>query len=124
MKEVNKCVKDLLEAKAINDSLSIDEELYELLKKISKTKNFENKYRDKATVLLNKVMHFNEYQNTIIRDNDDGLTLNETDKLLGKRVLKRSAKENVDYKMNRKRDKKDQDKKGEGGISSSSDVNS
>lgn len=48
MKEVNKCVKDLLEAKAIDESLSIDEELYDLLKKISKSKTFENKYRDKA----------------------------------------------------------------------------
>lgn len=61
MKDVNKCVKDLLEAKAINDALSIDEDIYELLKKIQKTKNFENKYRDKATVLLNKILHFNEY---------------------------------------------------------------
>ena len=34
MKEVSKCVKDILEAKAINDCMSIDEELYDLLKKI------------------------------------------------------------------------------------------
>ena len=48
MKEVSKCTKDILEAKAINDGLSIDDELLDLLKKITKTKNFENKYRDKA----------------------------------------------------------------------------
>jgi hypothetical protein len=50
-----------MEAKTINDSLSIDDELLDLLKKITKTKNFENKYRDKAQVLLTKLLHFNEY---------------------------------------------------------------
>jgi len=68
MKDVGRCVKDLLEAKSVNDSIAIDEEIYELLKKVSKNKSFENKYRDKATVLLNRVLHFNDYQNTIIRD--------------------------------------------------------
>jgi hypothetical protein len=38
LKEVGKCVKDILEAKAINDGLPIDEEIFDLLKKISKTK--------------------------------------------------------------------------------------
>ena len=61
MKEVSKCTKDILEAKAINDGLSIDDELLELLKRITKTKNFENKYRDKAQVLLTKILHFNEF---------------------------------------------------------------
>jgi hypothetical protein len=37
MKDVRKCIKDLTEARKINDSLQIDEELYELLKKIIKT---------------------------------------------------------------------------------------
>ena len=97
MKEVSKCAKDLLEAKAVNDGLHIDEEIFDLLKRIQKTKQFENKYRDKATVLLNKIIHFNDYQNTIIRDeNNDEVGFDSM--LLGKRTLKRSAKENIDYK--------------------------
>lgn len=93
-------MKDLLEAKAVNDGLPIDEEIFDLLKRISKTKQFENKYRDKATVLLNKIIHFNDYQNTIIRDenNEEILNINADPSLLGKRTLKRSAKQNVDYK--------------------------
>ncbi len=97
LKEVSKCVKDLLEAKSVNDSLPIDEEIFDLLKRISKTKQFENKYRDKATVLLNKIIHFNDYQNTIIRDENNNEDILDPS-LLGKRTLKRSAKENVDYK--------------------------
>lgn len=97
LKEVSKCVKDLLEAKSVNESLPIDEEIFDLLKRISKTKQFENKYRDKATVLLNKIIHFNDYQNAIIRDENNEEILNDPS-LLGKRTLKRSAKENVDYK--------------------------
>jgi hypothetical protein len=34
MKEVSKCAKDLLEAKAVNDGLHIDEEIFDLLKRI------------------------------------------------------------------------------------------
>jgi hypothetical protein len=34
VKEVSKCVKDLLEAKSVNDCLHIDEEIFDLLKKI------------------------------------------------------------------------------------------
>lgn len=83
----------------MNESLPIDEEIFDLLKKISKTKQFENKYRDKATVLLNKILHFNDYQNTIIRDEglDENALLNDPS-LLGKRTLKRNAKQNIDYK--------------------------
>ena len=116
MKDVSRCVKDLLEAKAVNDSITVDEEMFELLKKISKTKQFENKYRDKATVLLDKIIHFNDYQNTIIRDeNDAGGEVNGYgEQLLGKRVLKRSAKQNVDYKDHgvghKKREAKNRDK--------------
>lgn len=32
-----------------------------MLKRIQKTKGFENKYKDKAAVLLDKLLHFNEY---------------------------------------------------------------
>lgn len=93
---MSKCVKDLLEAKSVNDSLPIDEEIFDLLKRISKTKQFENKYRDKATVLLNKIIHFNDYQNTIIRDENNNEEILDPS-MLGKRTLKRSAKVNVDY---------------------------
>lgn len=34
MKEVSRCVKDLLEAKALSDGLPLDEEIFDLLKKI------------------------------------------------------------------------------------------
>lgn len=129
LKEVSKCVKDLLEAKSVNDSLPIDEEIFDLLKRISKTKQFENKYRDKATVLLNKIIHFNDYQNTIIRDENNNEEILDPS-MLGKRTLKRSAKENVDYKekngATKKRDqKKDQRKSSlEEGEENSSQENS
>lgn len=61
MKEISKCVKDILQAKAVNDTLVIDEELYDLLKKIQKMKNFENKYREKASLLMTKLVHLNDY---------------------------------------------------------------
>ena len=38
LKECSKCVDKLLEAKSNNPSLEIDEELYDLLKRIQKTK--------------------------------------------------------------------------------------
>lgn len=38
MKEVSKMIKDTLEAKAIDDQMQIDEDLYDLLKRITKTK--------------------------------------------------------------------------------------
>jgi len=62
LKDVAKCVDDLLEAKGANPSLEIDEELYDLLKRINKTKQIEAKYRSKATVLLDKLLHFNDYR--------------------------------------------------------------
>ena len=56
--------------------MHVDEDIYELLKKIQKAKQFHNKYRDKAQDLLNKLIHFNDYQATIIRD-EIGLDPNE-----------------------------------------------
>ena len=72
LKEISKCVADILEAKSTNHSLEIDEELYELLKRINKTKQFEHKYRTKATVLLDKILHFNDYR---IMDGEEGSRL-------------------------------------------------
>ena len=72
LKEISKCIDDILEAKSTNPSLEIDEELYELLKKINKTKQFEHKYRTKATVLLEKLLTFNDYR---IMDGEDGSRL-------------------------------------------------
>lgn len=66
MKDVSHCVKGMLDAKTLDDSRQIDEDIYELLKKVSKNKDFESKYRDKATVLLDKVLHFNEYREQLI----------------------------------------------------------
>ena len=59
-------MKGILDAKTIDDSRQIDEEIYELLKKISKSKDWDSKYRDKATVLLDKVLHFNEYREQLL----------------------------------------------------------
>ena len=42
-------------------NFQIDEEIYDLLKRIQKTKGIENKYKDKATILLDKLLNFNEY---------------------------------------------------------------
>ena len=69
MKEVTKCVNDLLENKSANPSLEIDEEMYDLLKRINKTKSFDHKYRTKSTVLLDKILHFNDYR---IMDGENG----------------------------------------------------
>jgi len=66
MKDVSHCVKGMLDAKTVDDRLTIDEEIYELLKKISKNRDFEDKYRNKATVLLDKVLHFNDYREQLI----------------------------------------------------------
>lgn len=66
MKDVSHCVKGMLDAKTLDDSRTLDEEIYEVLKKISKNKDFESKYRDKATVLLDKVLHFNEYREQLM----------------------------------------------------------
>ena len=38
LKEISRCVDDTLSAKSMNPSLEIDEELYDLLKRINKTK--------------------------------------------------------------------------------------
>ena len=62
MKEVTKCVNDILELKGQNPSHEIDEEIYDVLKRINKTKGFENKYKSKATVLLDKILHFNDFR--------------------------------------------------------------
>ena len=47
---------------------------------------------------MNKIIHFNDYQNTIIRDENNDEVGYDPTMLLGKRTLKRSAKENIDYK--------------------------
>ena len=62
LKEVTKCVNDILEAKSMNPAHVIDEEIYEVLKRINKTKGFENKYKSKSTVLLDKILHFNDFR--------------------------------------------------------------
>ena len=61
LKDIAHCVKELLEAKANNPTLTIDEDIFDLLKRISKMKSFEHKYRDKAALQLDKLLHFNEY---------------------------------------------------------------
>ena len=69
LKEVTKCVDDILESKTINPTVEIDEEIYDLLKRMVKTKQFEHKYRTKSTMLLDKMLHFNDYR---MLDGDDG----------------------------------------------------
>ena len=61
LKEVTKCVDDVLGSKSTNPTLEIDEELYDLLKRINKMRQFEEKYR-------NKLLTFNDYR---IMDNGD-----------------------------------------------------
>ena len=68
LKEVSKCVDDVLEALKGNPTMEIEEELYDLLKRMNKMKQFEEKYRTKATVLLEKLLTFNDYR---IMDNGD-----------------------------------------------------
>ena len=46
MKEVSYCIKGMLDGKTIDDSLLLDEEIYEFLKKIYKHKDYESKYRN------------------------------------------------------------------------------
>lgn len=62
MKEVSHCVKGILDAKLLDDMRQIDEELFELLKKLSKSKELDEKYKSKAGIMLDKVLHFDEYQ--------------------------------------------------------------
>ena len=63
LKDIAHCVKELLDAKTNNPTLTIDEDIFDLLKRVSKMKSFEHKYRDKAALQLDKLLHFNEYQN-------------------------------------------------------------
>lgn len=97
LKEVGKCVNDILDAKSQNPSLEIDEELYDLLKRINKTKSFEHKYRSKATVLLERVLNFNDYR---IMDGEGD----------GQRLQRKAKQKPKDYKektsINGKRRKK------------------
>lgn len=53
--------------------MEVDEEIYDLLKRINKTKQLLDKYRTKATVLLDKLLHFNDYR--IIDGEPDGQRL-------------------------------------------------
>ena len=48
MMDVSHCVKGILDAKTLDDSKTIDEEIYVLLMKIFKNNEFESKYKDKA----------------------------------------------------------------------------
>ena len=110
-------MKGILDAKTLDDSRTIDEEIYELLKKISKNKEFESKYRDKATVLLDKVLHFNEYREQLILQEagEHGLTgdavknLQNGGRRMGRkkgltilRTASRNEKEKRSLKMERK----------------------
>lgn len=107
MKDVSHCVKGLLDAKTLDDTRVIDEEIYELLKKLSKSKDFEVKYRDKAAVLLDRILNFNEYRdNALINQmKEDGTMDDEKMRQLqncngGVRRMGRAAKGNVDYTSN------------------------
>ena len=44
-KEVTRCVNGLLDAKLADDSRSIDEEIYDLLQRLAKAKDFIEKHR-------------------------------------------------------------------------------
>ena len=88
LKEISRCVDDTLSAKSMNPSLEIDEELYDLLKRINKTKQFEHKYRTKSTVLLDKLLHFNDYR---IMDGDDGQRLQRKAKAKPKDYKEKSS---------------------------------
>ena len=102
LKDVSMCVKGILDAKTIDDSRTIDEEIYELLKKIQKNKEFESKYRDKAAVLLDKVLHFNEYREQLIMQEakDGNIGQDQLPAMTNGRRMGRAAKANVDYKSN------------------------
>ncbi len=65
MKDVSRCVKGLLDAKLADESRTIDEEIYDLLKRCSKLKDFDEKYKTKASVMLDRVLHFDDYQATM-----------------------------------------------------------
>ena len=101
LKDIAHCVKELCDAKAQNPTIQIDEDIYDLLKRVTKMKAFEHKYRDKAALQLDKLLHFNEYQNL-----DDGL-------ISGRGNLGRQAKKKeVDYQekttiSGRRKNKKD-----------------
>ena len=111
MKEISTCVKGILDAKTADDTRTIDEEIYELLKKISKNNAFESKYRDKATVLLDKVLHFNEYREQLLLQ-EGGSDINSLLANQAGRRMGRAAKEKVDYTSNglKKRDQKNKEK--------------
>jgi len=69
MKDVQKVVRDLIEVKQYSESINVDEELIDLVKRITKTKNFENKFRDKAQVLLEELRELQQQKSDIIQDN-------------------------------------------------------
>ena len=50
MMDVSHCVKGILDVKTLDDSRTIDEQIYVLLMKIFKNNEFERKYQDKATL--------------------------------------------------------------------------
>jgi hypothetical protein len=61
MKEVSHCVKGILDAKLADNTRTIDDELYELLKKLKKASSLDDKYKEKADIMLQRVLGFDDY---------------------------------------------------------------
>lgn len=59
--DCSNCVDKLLEAKTKSPTFQIDEEIYDLLKRIGKTKGFDLKHKTTASALLDKLLHFDQY---------------------------------------------------------------
>lgn len=57
LKDIQKCTDDLVAAKQVDPSFVIDEDIYELLKKVSKCKDFATKYKDKAQAHLDMLLN-------------------------------------------------------------------
>jgi uncharacterized coiled-coil DUF342 family protein len=57
MKEISKCVADLIKAKQNDPAYVIDEDIYDLLKKLIKCKDLISKYKDKAQRKLDEILN-------------------------------------------------------------------
>ena len=57
MKEIGKCVADLIKAKQNDPAYVIDEDIYDLLKKLIKCKDLITKYKDKAQRKLDEILN-------------------------------------------------------------------
>lgn len=88
MKEVSSCIKGLLDAKLADNSREIEEEVFDLLKRLKKSTAFEQKYRDKASVMLSRVLGFDEYQQQLRLEAGEAVDFSRR---------QRAAKEKVDY---------------------------